>query len=71
MEAAISCKFHCKRLAEHWQGYWPASDAAELAADIELRLAAATAGWGPEGHRTARRRRCWAAALRRMVAALR
>ena len=46
MEAAISCKFHCNRLAEHWQGYWPATDAAELAADIEERLAAATAVWG-------------------------
>ncbi len=46
MEAAISCKFHCNRLAEHWQGYWPATDAAELAADIEERLAAATAAWG-------------------------
>ena len=46
MEAAISCKFHCNRLAEHWQGYWPATDAAELAADIQERLAAATAVWG-------------------------
>lgn len=45
MEAAISCKFHCNRLAEHWQGWWPATDAAELAADIEERLAAATAAW--------------------------
>jgi hypothetical protein len=26
MEAAISCKFHCKRLAEHWRGYWPSAD---------------------------------------------
>jgi len=33
MEAAISCKFHCKRLAEHWLGYWPATDPGELAAD--------------------------------------
>jgi hypothetical protein len=46
MEAAVSCKFHCKRLAEHWEGYWPATDPAELAADIERRLAAATAAWG-------------------------
>jgi streptomycin 6-kinase len=45
MEAAISCKFHCKRLAEHWRGYWPGADAAELAADVEERLAAATAAW--------------------------
>jgi hypothetical protein len=37
MEAAISCKFHCKRLAERWRGYWPATDPAELAADIEVR----------------------------------
>jgi hypothetical protein len=43
MEAAISCKFHCKRLAEHWESYWPATDPGELAADIEERLGAATA----------------------------
>jgi hypothetical protein len=42
MEAAISCKFHCNRLAEHWRGYWPAADAAEPAADIEERFATAT-----------------------------
>jgi hypothetical protein len=29
MEAAISCKFHCKRLAEPWRGYWPATDSAD------------------------------------------
>jgi hypothetical protein len=46
MEAAISCKFHCKRLAERWRGYWPGADAADLAADVEERLAAATAAWG-------------------------
>src|SRR5687767_9852974 len=46
MEAAISCKFHCKRLAAHWQGYWPATDTAALTADIEERLAAATVAWG-------------------------
>jgi streptomycin 6-kinase len=46
MEAAISCKFHCKRLAERWRGYWPDTDAADLAADVEERLAAATAAWG-------------------------
>ena len=49
MEAAISCKFHCKRLAELWRGYWPAADPAELAADIEARLAAATAAWSLKG----------------------
>jgi streptomycin 6-kinase len=46
MEAAISCKFHCKRLAGLWEGYWPDTDPADLAADIEHRLAAATAAWG-------------------------
>jgi streptomycin 6-kinase len=45
MEAAISCKFHCKRLAERWRGYWPATDPAELAADIEVRLSAAISAW--------------------------
>ena len=49
MEAAISCKFHCKRLAELWRGYWPATDPAELAADIEARLAAAAAAWSLTG----------------------
>lgn len=49
MEAVISCKFHCKRLEGHWEGYWPATDAAALRADIEERLAAATAAWGLEG----------------------
>jgi streptomycin 6-kinase len=48
MEAAISCKFHCKRLAGHWEGFWPATDTAALVADIEERLAAATTGWGLE-----------------------
>jgi streptomycin 6-kinase len=46
MEAAISCKFHCKRLAGHWTGYWPGTDPAELTTDIEARLAVATAAWG-------------------------
>jgi streptomycin 6-kinase len=45
MEAAISCKFHCKRLAERRRGHWPATDPAELAADIEVRLAGAVAAW--------------------------
>ena len=49
MEAAISCKFHCKRLEGHWEGYWPATDPAALTEDIEQRLAAATAAWGLEG----------------------
>lgn len=49
MEAAISCKFHCKRLAEHWQGYWPGTDPAEMAADVEARLAAACAVWSLTG----------------------
>jgi streptomycin 6-kinase len=48
MEAAVSCKFHCKRLAGQWEDYWPASDPAELAADVEERLAAAAAAWGLE-----------------------
>jgi streptomycin 6-kinase len=48
MEPAISCKFHCKRLARHWEGYWPGADLAALTADIEQRLAAATAAWGLE-----------------------
>jgi streptomycin 6-kinase len=46
MEAAISCKFHCKRLAGLWEGYWPDTDPAALAADVEHRLAAATGAWG-------------------------
>jgi streptomycin 6-kinase len=46
MEAGISCKFHCKRLAEQWSDYWPAVDAADLLADVEERLAATTAAWG-------------------------
>jgi streptomycin 6-kinase len=49
MEAGISCKFHCKRLAERWRGYWPATDPAELAADVEERFAAAIAAWRLEG----------------------
>jgi streptomycin 6-kinase len=49
MEAAISCKFHCKRLEGHWKEYWPATDPAELTADIEERLAAATAAWALDG----------------------
>lgn len=49
MEAAISCKFHCKRLADHWRGYWPDTDPADLAADIEERLAGATAAWSLQG----------------------
>jgi streptomycin 6-kinase len=48
MEAAISCKFHCKRLQARWEGYWPDTDAAALTADIEERLAAATPAWGLE-----------------------
>jgi streptomycin 6-kinase len=48
MEAAISCKFHCKRLAEHWRGYWPSADIDRMAADVEERLAAATAAWSLE-----------------------
>jgi streptomycin 6-kinase len=48
MEAAISCKFHCKRLAEHWRGYWPSANTAEMTADVEERLVAATAAWGLE-----------------------
>ena len=46
MEAAISCKFHCKRLAERWRGYWPGVHAADLVADVEGRLASAAAAWG-------------------------
>src|SRR5688572_18922388 len=45
MEGAISCKFHCKRLAEHWRGFWPSADLSRMAADMEERLAAATAAW--------------------------
>jgi streptomycin 6-kinase len=48
MEAAISCKFHCKRLARHWGEYWPGVDPAALTTDVEERLAAATAAWGLE-----------------------
>jgi streptomycin 6-kinase len=48
MEAAISCKFHCKRLEAHWEGYWPATDPAALTADIEERLGAASAAWRVE-----------------------
>src|SRR5918999_1500943 len=46
MEAAISCKFHCKRLEARWRGYWPGVEAAELVADVEGRLASAAATWG-------------------------
>ena len=46
MEAAISCKFHCKRLEAQWGGYWPGVDAADLVADVEGRLASAAAAWG-------------------------
>jgi streptomycin 6-kinase len=45
MEAAISCKFHCKRLSRYWQGYWPSADLGRIAADIEERLSAAIAAW--------------------------
>jgi streptomycin 6-kinase len=48
MEAAISCKFHCKRLKRRWESYWPATDPADLIADVEERLAAATLAWGLE-----------------------
>jgi streptomycin 6-kinase len=48
MEAAISCKFHCKRLERHWGEYWPGVDPAAFTADVEERLAAATAAWGLE-----------------------
>jgi streptomycin 6-kinase len=48
MEAAISCKFHCKRLEGLWQGYWPDTDPTALTEDIEERLAAATSAWGLE-----------------------
>jgi streptomycin 6-kinase len=46
MEAEISCKFHCRRLAERWRGYWPEADPAAIAADVEERLAKATDRWG-------------------------
>src|ERR671914_216495 len=46
MEAAISCKFHCKRLEGQWRGYWPGVDAVDLVADVEERLGAPTAPWG-------------------------
>src|ERR687895_2130920 len=46
MEAAISCKFHCKRLEARWRGYWPGVDAADLVADVEGRLTSAAAAWG-------------------------
>jgi streptomycin 6-kinase len=49
MEAAISCKFHCKRLAGHWRGYWPSADIDRMAADVEERLAVATAAWDLRG----------------------
>jgi streptomycin 6-kinase len=45
MEAPISCNFHCKRLAERWRDYWPNVDLAQMTADIEERLSAATAAW--------------------------
>ena len=66
MEAAISCKFHCKRLAEHWLGYWPATDPGELAADTasegtRIRASAEAQEVSDPG---------WAAALRRMAAAV-
>jgi streptomycin 6-kinase len=48
MEAAISCKFHCKRLERQWREYWPGVDPAALTADVEKRLGAATAVWGLE-----------------------
>jgi streptomycin 6-kinase len=48
MEAAISCNFHCTRLAKHWRGYWPTSDLDQMAADIQQRLSAATAAWSLE-----------------------
>lgn len=48
MEPAISCKFHCMRLARGWRGFWPGIDPAALTADIEQRLAAATGAWGLE-----------------------
>jgi streptomycin 6-kinase len=49
MEAAISCKFHCRRLQERWRGYWPEADPHRLAADVGERLAAAIAAWGLKG----------------------
>jgi streptomycin 6-kinase len=45
MEVAISCKFHCKLLAEYWRGWWPSADLGRMASDIAERLAAATAAW--------------------------
>jgi hypothetical protein len=48
MEAAISCKFHCRRLAGYWRGWWSSADLVRMAADIEERLAAATAAWSLE-----------------------
>jgi streptomycin 6-kinase len=51
MEPAISCNFHCKRLADHWRGYWPDVDPAELAADVTARLAAAGSAWDLSGLR--------------------
>jgi hypothetical protein len=56
MEAAISCKFHCKSLEGHWKEYWPAKDPAELTADIKERLAAATAALRSHPARAARGR---------------
>jgi streptomycin 6-kinase len=49
MEDPISCNFHCTRLQSHWRGYWPDTDPDELAADIDKRLAAASAAWGLSG----------------------
>jgi streptomycin 6-kinase len=51
MEAAISCNFHCRRLARHWKAYWPAADTERLAADIRERLHAACGAWGLTGPR--------------------
>jgi streptomycin 6-kinase len=45
MEGSISCKFHCRRLAERWRGHWPSADTDRMAADVEGRLEAATAAW--------------------------
>ena len=49
MEAAISCNFHCRRLAKHWQGYWPTADLDQMVADVRQRLSAATAAWRLDG----------------------
>jgi hypothetical protein len=46
MEAAISCNFHCKRLAQHWEGYWPTADLEQMVVDVRQRLSAtACAAW--------------------------